>query len=277
MNGGMRGPTRGSLLVAACGALACAEEEPQLCDGSAEVRWAAHQTFGARDWVPPFIAEYGSGGIRIDGHCQFWLYDTSLRGLRRGVIGAALERSIMYWSNYGSYASFYDPSFEGVCLDAGGAWVSDGTATLGSCVSPEAPSGWKRAVGSASYVARELDAISEPVWRPIQILPLANPNVLPKQPVYDWNAPFDLAAHAVTYSFDEALDRDITSIPVDDPAVLARLDELRILGVQAADDAGRACACIERGLFVRDADGRIFQLFIRDEQPKGLFADPARR
>jgi hypothetical protein len=277
MNQSMRWRTRVSLLmIAACGAFACAEEEPQLCDGSDDVRWASHHTFG-HEWVPPFIAEYGSSGIRIDGHCQFWLYDTSLRGLRRGVIGAVLERSIMYWSNYGSYARYDNPSFHDGCYDAGGGWVSDGTTTLGGCASPEAPSGLQRALGSASYVHGVLNDIAdEYVWRPVQILPLANPNVLRNQPIYDWNAPFDLAAHAVTYAFDEALDRDITPIPVDDPAVLARLDELRIMDIEAEDAALRARS-VERGLFVRDADGRIFQLFVRDEQPEGLFADPTRR
>jgi hypothetical protein len=271
----MRRRTPVSVLTVACGALACAED-PRICDGSDDVRWASHHTFG-HEWVPPFIAEYGSSGIRIDGHCQFWLYDISLRGLRRGVIGAVLERSIMYWSNYGSYARYDNPSYEGGCGDAGGGWVSDGTTTLGSCVSPEAPFGLKRAVGSASYVHGELNDIAEEyVWRPVQILPLANPNVLRNQPIYDWNAPFDLAAHAVTYAFDEALDRDITSIPVDDPAVLARLDELRIMDIEAEDTTPGA-RYVERGLFVRDADARIFQLFIRDEQPEGLFADPTLR
>jgi hypothetical protein len=163
------------------------------------------------------------------------------------------------------------------CLDGGGAWVSDGTATLDACVSPEAPSGWQRAVGSVGDVARELDAIAEPVWRPVHILPLADPQVLRHQPVYDWNAPFDLAAHAVIYTDDPTLDRDITGIRVEDPAVLARLDELRALGIEAADAAGAACACMDRGLFVRDAEGRIFQVLVRDEQPEGLFADPTQR
>jgi hypothetical protein len=132
-------------------------------------------------------------------------------------------------------------------------------------------------VGSASYVHGVLNDIAdEYVWRPVQILPLANPNVLRNQPIYDWNASFDLAAHAVTYAFDEALDRDITSIPVDDPAVLARLDELRIMDIEA-EDAAPGARYVERGLFVRDAAARIFQLFIRDEQPEGLFADPTQR
>lgn len=102
------------------------------------------------------------------------------------------------------------------------------------------------------------DIADEYVWRPLQILPLANPNVVRNQPIYDWNAPFDLAAHAVTYSFDEALDRDITPIPIEDPAVLARLDELRLMDIEAEDAGGRH-RYIQPGLFVRDVEGRIFR------------------
>jgi hypothetical protein len=125
-------------------------------------------------------------------------------------------------------------------------------------------------MGRIGSLQRELDAIAERVWRPVQILPLSEPNVLQSQPVYDWNAPFDLAAQAVSWVDYSNFELSAPGIPVEDEATLARLDELRAIDIEAEAARGFACACVERGLFVRDAEARIFQVLVRDEPSEAV-------
>jgi hypothetical protein len=254
-----------SLGVAGCG------ETLVLCDSSEDVRWAIARGLGGRVNVSPFMLDHGTLRISIDGQCNFSLYDDSLRGLRRGVISANRASVLARDLHLGSYARLaeYDPP---VCQDSVSEWVADGSAVLhlNNCLSHEAgaPGDLLSLARRIEPLARELDAISERVWRPVQVQILTVQEseliVRPTHPIYDWNAPLDLAANALSYADYADTDLPATGIPVEDDATLARLDELRALGIEAADDAG-ACACIERGLFVRDAEGRILQVLVRDE------------
>lgn len=59
---------------------------------------------------------------------------------------------------------------------------------------------------------------------------------------------------------------------MEDDATLARLDELRSIDV-AADDAVLDTGghrLVERGLIVRDAEGRTFQVLVRDEPSEAV-------
>jgi hypothetical protein len=266
-------------LALAGAALVGCGETPALCDGSDEVRWAYSQGLGGRNYEPPFLAEYGALHITIDGRCEFSLYDATLRGLRRGVINRGFAQELERDLHFGEYASFAGVEAS-VCLDSAGAGIADITGSVqtdcgwtGSDI-PEALLDTMKRVRS---LPRELDAIAERVWRPVQILPLSEPNVLPRQPVYDWNAPFDLAARAVSWVDYSNFELSAPGIPVEDDATLARLDELRATDIEAEADRGFACACVERGLFVRDTEGRIFQVLVRDEVPARLRAGPQRR
>jgi hypothetical protein len=265
-------------LALAGAALVGCGETPALCDGSDEVRWAYAVGLGGRNYEPPFLAEYGALHITIDGQCEFSLYDASLRGLRRGVINRGFAQKLERELHFGEYASFARVEAS-VCLDSAGAAIADITGSVqtdcgwkGSDI-PEALLDTMRRVQS---LPRELDAIAERVWRPVQILPLSEPNVLPRQPVYDWNAPFDLAARAVSWVDYSNFELSAPGIPVEDDATLARLDELRATDIEAEADRF-ACACVERGLFVRDTEGRIFQVLVRDEVPARLRAGPQQR
>jgi hypothetical protein len=273
------------LLGAACGVLACAAaaepEAPPLCDGSDEVRWAHAVDMGGRANEPAFLVEYGSRRISIDGSCEFWLYDASLRGLRHGVIDAELASQLERELHFGSYASFAEVPLP-VCLGSPRAWFADVTAMVRSdCVyrQPSIPRAFSDTVIRIERLAAQLDAIAERVWRPVQILPLAEPNVLRRQPVYDWNAPFDLAAQAVSWVAYSNGELSAPGIPVEDAATLARLDELRAIDIadeNAFELGGRDDRLVERGLFVRDGDDRIFQVLVRDELPEQLFVIPER-
>jgi hypothetical protein len=252
------------------------EQTEPLCDGSDEIRWATAEGLGGRVYVPPFMLDYGALHISIDGQCNFSLYDDSLRGLRRGVISANRATALARDLHFGSYARLaeYEPP---VCSDSPGAWVADGTATLRvDCISTGAPPDLVSLASRIQPLTRELDAIAERVWRPVQIqilsLPMPELTVLPSQPIYDWNAPLDLAARALNYADYVDTDLPAEGIPVEDDATLAHLDELRARDI-AADDAVQATGgyrFVERGLFVRDAEGRIFQVLVRDEPSEAV-------
>jgi hypothetical protein len=263
-----------SVALAAVALLGCGET-PALCDGSDEVRWSHAQGFGGRNYEPPFLAEYGALHITIDGRCEFSLYDASLRGLRRGVINPGFAQKLERELHFGEYASFarVEPS---ICLDSAGAWMADITGSVQTdCgwTGPDIPQALLDAVARIGSLPRELDAIAERVWRPVQIqivsVPQPELTVLPRQPIYDWNAPLDLAARALSYADYADSDLPAEGIPVEDEATLARLDELRSIDIEA-EAARYACACVERGLFVRDAEGRIFQLLVRDEPSEAV-------
>jgi len=257
-----------AITLAAVALVGCGQT---LCDGSDEVRWAYAQGFGGRNYTPPFLAEYGAQHITIDGRCEFSLYDATLRGLRRGVIDPGFAQKLERELHFGEYASFARVEAS-ICLDSAGAWMSDITGSVQTdCgwTGPDIPQALLDTARRIESLPRELDAIAERVWRPVQILPLSEPNVLPRQPVYDWNAPFDLAAQAVSSIAYSNGELSAPGTPVEDDATLARLDELRAIDIEA-EAARYACACVEPGLFVRDAEGRIFQVLVRDEPSEAV-------
>jgi len=272
MNGSVTAALRSWFVAVAFGALACGDAQT-LCDGSDEIRWAA-SGFAGRPYLPPFVRENGALRITIDGQCQFSLHDESLRGLRRGEIDPQRARVLADTLHAGSYARFAE--YEGhICLDGTEAWVADGTATLSlTCVSvgdSDAPPGLASLDQRVHDLARELDAISEYVWRPVQIQVLpaqqSTADVLNGQPVYDWNAPLDLAALVLDYA-DYPGELPTAGVAVEDEETLARLDELRRIDI-AADDAGDFRP-IELGLRVRDVQGRLFQVLVRDEPSEAV-------
>lgn len=267
--------SRALALVSSVGVAGCGET-PALCDGSDEVRWAHAQSFGGRIYEPPFMAEYGALQIAINGRCEFSLYDSSLRGLRRGVINRGLAQKLEHELHYGEYASLARVEVP-ICADGTGVWVADITGsvqTICGWTGPETPPALRDLGRRLESLPRDLDAIAERVWRPVQIQILSVPQpeltVLPRQPIYDWNAPLDLAAGALNYADFADSDLPAEGIPVEDDATLARLDELRAIEIEAEAARGFACACVERGLFVRDAEGRIFQVLVRDEPSEAV-------
>lgn len=268
--------THSAALVLASVALVSCGATPALCDGSDEVRWAHGQSFGGRVYEPPFMAEYGSVQIAINGRCEFSLYDASLRGLRRGVISRGLAQNLERELHFGEYASFARVEAP-ICLDGTTAWMADITGSVRTnCgwTGSETPQPLRDTGRRLETLPRDLDVIAERVWRPVQIQILSVPqpelNVLPRQPIYDWNAPLDLAARALDYADYAGSDLPTEGIPVEDDATLARLDELRAIEIEAEAERGFACACVERGLFVRDAEGRVFQVLVRDEPSEAV-------
>jgi hypothetical protein len=266
-----------ALALAGVALVGCGET-PALCDGSDEVRWAHAEGFGGRNYAPPFLAEYGALHITIDGRCEFSLYDATLRGLRRGVINRGLAQKLERELHYGEYASFARVEVP-VCLDGSDAWVADinGSVHIG-CVlgGPGITQALLDTVRRLESLPRDLDAIAERVWRPvqIQIVSVLPPDlsVPPSQPIYDWNAPLDLAANALSYADYADTDLPATGIHVEDDTTLAHLDELRSIDV-AADDAvldTGGYRLVERGLWVRDAEGRVFQVLVRDEPSEAV-------
>jgi hypothetical protein len=264
-----------ALALAGVALVGCGET-PALCDGSDEVRWAYAQGLGGRSYEPPFLAKYGALHITIDGRCEFSLYDASLRGLRRGVINRGFAQKLERELHFGEYASFARVEAS-ICLDSAGASMADITGSVQTdCgwTGPDIPQALLDTVRRIESLPRELDAIAERVWRPVQIqivsVPQPELTVLPRQPIYDWNAPLDLAARALNYADYADSDLPAEGIPVEDDATLARLDELRAIDIEAEAARGFACACVERGLFVRDAEGRIFQVLVRDEPSEAV-------
>jgi hypothetical protein len=224
------------------------------------------------------MGEYGALRITIDGRCEFSLYDATLRGLRRGIINRGFAQKLEHELHFGEYVSL--GQFEGSpCLDSAGVWVADITGSVQtSCgwTRPENPRALRDIGRRLEKLPRDLDAIAEHVWRPVQIQILSMPQpefrVLPSQPIYDWNAPLDLAANALSYADCADTDLPATGIPVEDDATLAQLDELRARDI-AADDAvldTGGSRLVERGLFVRDAEGHIFRVLVRDEPSEAV-------
>jgi hypothetical protein len=265
-------------IVLAGVALVGCGETPALCDGSDEVRWAYAEGFGGRIYEPPFMAEYGAMRITIDGRCEFSLHDATLRGLRRGVINRGFAQKLERELHFGEYASFARVEVP-VCVDGAGAWMADITGSVQTTcgwTGSETPRALRDTGRRIESLPRDLDAIAEHVWRPVKIqivsMPRPELSVLPSQPIYDWNAPLDLAANALSYADYADTDLPATGIPVEDDATLAHLDELRARDI-AADDAvldTGGYRLIDRGLFVRDAEGRIFQVLVRDEPSEAV-------
>jgi hypothetical protein len=267
----------GALAIAGVALVGCGET-PALCDGSDEVRWAHAQGFDGGNYAPPFLAEYGALHITIDGRCEFSLYDATLRGLRRGVINRGFAQKLERELHFGEYASFSRVEAP-VCFDGTGVWMADITGSVQTnCgwTGPETPRALRDTGRRLESLPRDLDAIAEHVWRPVQIqvvsIPQPELTLPPSQPIYDWNAPLDLAARALDYADYADYELPAEGIPVDDDATLAHLDELRSIDV-AADDAvldTGGYRLVERGLWVRDAEGRIFQVLVRDEPSEAV-------
>jgi hypothetical protein len=261
--------TLAGIALVGCGAT------PALCDGSDEVRWAHAEGFGTRDYAPAFLAEYSARHITIDGRCEFSLYDATLRGLRRGVINRGFAQKLERELHFGEYASFARAEVP-ICLDGTGTWMADITGSVQTnCgwTGPETPQALRDTGRRLESLPRDLDAIAERVWRPVQIQVVSVPvPVRPTQPIYDWNAPLDLAPLALDYADYADAELPAEGISVEDAATLAHLDELRSIDV-AADDAvldTGGYRLVERGLFVRDTEGLVFQLLVRDEPSEAV-------
>jgi hypothetical protein len=94
--------------------------------------------------------------------------------------------------------------------------------------------------------------------------PALPPAVPGDRPVLEWTSPLDLDVAAVSFvDLARGLDDD-AGVLVEDDATLRLLAELRTLELQRDPSAV--------DLLVRDAQGRHFELLVRDEPPAAVVA-----
>jgi hypothetical protein len=242
-----------------------------LCDGSDELRLVFTSIVGFGSFGSGFSGKYGSGYLVIDGHCDYWLGSETPRGLRTGRLDASTAAALaeeLHFGRYSTVAGFRDP---GGCTDAGLAVLDDGTATLRTtCWPRDAPRVFREAFSRTSRSYEELDRSGTPAWERTRLLAVRDPFEL--QPDYPgtprvaqaWDAALDLEPRSVTgIELAQGLEPD-AGVLVEDGPTLAVLAEVR----RAFDDV----VPYSLDMLVRDAEGRGYQLLVRDEPPERVRA-----
>lgn len=248
-----------------------------LCDGSDDVRFAFASGLSGNVWpLLTFAGEHADLFIAIDGHCSFWVYDGSLRGLRGGVLEAEYASELSNELHIGRYAAV-DGDSSLSCYDAGPMGLWDGTAALqmSSCgPSADAPRVWHDAYARIGSLFGELDALATPAWQRTHILPLHHPPETRIRPAMEWLAPLDLQPLALDYMETSNGVSSGVGVLVEDEPTLASLAMMRAatIDAQAAAWSSSPSEALDYldpgGLYVRDTQTRYFSILVRDEPPE---------
>jgi hypothetical protein len=244
-----------------------------LCDGGDDVRFAYGQGLGARQPILAFGAAEGAAYIAIDGRCRFWLYDTTLQGLRGGVLdpeyaNGALAKQL----HLGLYTNFANIP-QTVCLDSGGEWAWDTTGSISrSCAVPDEGGSSAEAFTRAAGLFTELAALARPVWDHVRLLPLRDAERPVAIPSTDWTAALDLATHSVSWADYTNGAVSTEGILVEDAVTLGVLRELRIASSERMARANQSeiNESWYPGLFLLDPRAGELQVLLRDEPPPAV-------
>lgn len=242
-----------------------------LCDGSDELRLVFTSIMGFGYFGSGFSGKYGSGYLVIDGRCDYWLGSETPRGLRTGTLDASTASALAEELHFGRYSTVADYRDPGGCTDAGLAVLDDGTATLRTtCWPHDAPRVFWEAFSRTSRLYDELDTSGTPAWERTRLLAVREPFELqpdfpgtPRTPVA-WSAELDLEPGSVSGTqLARGLEPD-AGVLVEDAPTLDALAEVR----RAFDDF----VPYSLDMLVRDAEGRGYQLLVRDEPPERVRA-----
>lgn len=233
-------------------------EQPSvpLCDGSDDVRFITTTSGGG--FVEPFWSYskyHGYAFVAIDGHCRFWTNGSGIGPTSTGEVADQDARRFAQDSHFGRFASVSD-FMDSQCRDAPTVTLIDPTARLDSfCTGTDdnAPQAWQDAFTARTTLVERLQTGS-PSWGPAEVFPIRVAEV-GDNPVIPWTVDVDLDAAAID-SFEE---RDENwGVLVSEPTSVEQLSAVR----QAAIDLGSTTVA-----FVRDDDGGIFSIYVRDKLP----------
>jgi hypothetical protein len=255
-------------------ATALPEVQPNICDGSDDVRFVASNGIGPFALSDTFAAELAGSFVSIDGQCNFWLYDATLEGLRTGVLDTDFANQLSSELQFGRYADL--EYRRRVCRDSSGGRLWDGTGVINSTCGASGTTGLAGIVKRVDRLRGELATRSERAWRATHILPLSDPPQSRARPALEWTSTLDLSALAHDYL-------DYTNVPsvvgtrIEDTSTLALLAALRdaTLDAMASASASAASDFAFPGLYVADARSREFRILLRDEPPEAV-ADAVR-
>jgi hypothetical protein len=247
------------------GATALPPVQP-LCDGSDDIRLVFTSFRGFASFGSQFSGKYGDRYLVVDGRCNYWLGSDGLRGLRTGTLDAHATTALAEDLHFGRYFTAADYRDPGGCTDAGLGVLDDGTATLRTaCFPHDAPRVYREAFSGVYQLYAELRASGTSARNRTTLLAVRDPGELdpdlpgtPRTPL-NWTAALDLEPRSVTQiELFRGVDSD-AGVLVEDADTLAVLANLRA-NVRNPDPA-----VID--MLVRDARGRVYQLFVRDEPP----------
>jgi hypothetical protein len=228
-------------------------ETQPLCDGSERIRFSAGFPEGGGGPVEYFNS-FGFGSfVVIDGTCRYWVNDSSVRGLRSGVLSTEEAATLSEALHYGQYAvlSAFDlPQ----CPDGSGPTLTDSTGQLacrcGACTDVE-PAEYGESFAAALALRADLSARDEWAWGPSSILPVVDTEGNATLP---WTLAVELSE--VAYDTAEQPFSSDSGVRIDDPGELELLATLRLESI-ARNDTNR--------LFVSDANDVDYALWVRDE------------
>jgi hypothetical protein len=259
-------------LCAACGGTEgdnLPEVQP-ICDGSADVRLVYAASTGFTGYGNPFSDKYGGTYLVIDGACNYWAGSDTLRGLRAGIIGSDVATELATELHFGQYSSAAGYREADVCLDASPSFLRDttGTTLRYLCALDKAPPLVREAFERVRLLAEELGVSGESAWTKSTLLALRAPSMFPDSssggPESDWSSTLDLDAGAVTFS-------EVIRGTAGDAEVLVEDEPTRVLlGNLRQTELGIDPNALD--LRVRDAQGRSFQVLVRDEPPEAVAA-----
>jgi len=246
----------------------------RICNGSDETRLALVQYGGFRSILGGFSELNGSSYFAIDGHCQFWVGDETLRGLRTGTLDGERAQAIAAELHYGELggASSYRGNLDS-CIDCGVSALRAESTILyndgGSPADATVPPLWTEAFVASWALWSQLDGQGTPAWgqRPTQLLALRELDTQYLAGASEWTATLDLEAHAVQ-GFEEVIRSGFptdAAVLVEDEPTLQVLDTLR-RGALTADPYAQSFS-------VRDAQGRVYTLLLRDDPPEPIVSD----
>jgi hypothetical protein len=228
-------------------------EIQQLCDGSDGIRFSA--VFGTGGGPVAYYNAFLPGTfLAIDGTCRYWVNDSSLSGLRSGVLGVEEAQAYAVSLHYGRYAVLSDYEAN-QCPDSGITTLTDATGSLacrcGLCDFGSEPAELREAIATAVQLSSDVGSRQEWAWGPSSFLAV----LTTESAELPWTLDLDLAEVA----YDSALQpfANDAGVLVEDPDQLMLLSALR----QGSIDGGEAWQ-----LFVTQ-DGNGYALYVRDEPP----------
>lgn len=249
-------------IAAACGNESGADQvaaEP-ICDGSDGPRLVYTASPGFGNAGDRFTAVNGDRYLVVTGRCEYVVGDDTLRGMRRGTIGAAAAEQLSSRLHFGRYWTA-DDYLGTPCPDAPTTVLVDSSGTLVSvgCADGAAPRVWREAFREIGLIYTELAAEASYDWAATRVLPVRPEQPIALERVLAWTVALDLEPAAVDWIDLVRGVGTFDGILVSDPAVLDELAELRLSGLLLDPFTSE--------LAVRDSLGRTYQLLLRDELP----------